>query len=80
MTEKAKRSVSELLRLACIYAEQDRIGMAHCDGGEEGKKAAQLAKEIRAYRLKRWGRTALESDLDGAYSIDIKDILNGPRT
>jgi hypothetical protein len=74
-----KWSVSELLRLACIYAEQDRMAMAEADGGEYGQEAKQLALAIRKYRIKRWGTTALEEDLKNTTSIDIKDIIGKNR-
>ena len=74
-----KRSVDELLFLACIFAEQDRTGMADCDKGENGQEAAQLAKEIRAYRLKRWGHTRLEREMESAERVPLTDILSSMR-
>lgn len=56
-----KLPATELIRLAMIYAEQDRALMAECDKGEEGKKALALAQEFRAYRMKRWGSTSFEA-------------------
>lgn len=44
----AKRSKSELLRLALLYAAQDREGYAESDSGPEGREAADLAREFRA--------------------------------
>lgn len=70
-----KRSVSQLLFLACVYAEQDRRGMAGADQGEAGAKALQLARELHAYRVKRWGRTAFEAMMDNTKSVDVKDIF-----
>lgn len=70
-----KRSVSELLRLACVYAEQDRYGYSLCDAGEDGKEAAKLAKELRFYREKRWGESKYDKTLREADTINIYDIL-----
>lgn len=63
-----KRTVNELTRLAFIYAELDRDSMAKCcqPGDEYGQRQAQLAKEFREYRIKRWGKTQLEVDLENA--------------
>ncbi len=55
-----KRTVSELTRLAFIYAEQDRLGYADAvrqSDPEWYTEAMQLVKEMRAYRMKRWGKS-----------------------
>ena len=69
----------ELVRLAFIYAEQDRAGMASGDHGENGMRAKQLATELRAYRIKRWGLTALEKAMEGSVNIKLTDLLKGPK-
>ena len=57
----ANQSVSDLLRLACIYAEQDREAFVAAYEGMEDDPACVEAKEflerLRAYRRGRWGRT-----------------------
>lgn len=73
-----KMTNDEMLRLACIYAEEDRRAfvdcMAGCTGTEdEALKAETMAfvKKLHAYRVKRWGRTANEANLDGAVTVPI---------
>ena len=58
--------ISELTRLAFIYAEQDRRAYADCwpEGSPERKAADTEADIFKKYRLKRWGRTHLEAVLD----------------
>lgn len=62
-----KLSVSELLRLACIYAEQDRIGLLDayrgCNSPEDvnfKEELTELIKQLRDYRIKRWGKSAID--------------------
>jgi hypothetical protein len=49
--------------------------MAQADKGPYGKEAAQLAAELRAYRLRRWGKTDLEVAIEGATSVGVKELL-----
>ncbi len=67
---------TELTRLAFIWAEQDRSSLADAwpKGSDEAKKAALQAKQLRDYRMRRWGRTMLESMCDKAKSKNLKDI------
>jgi hypothetical protein len=61
MSEPKKLPVSELLRLACIYAEQDREAFAMAVGeGQERQEADQFIEQVRAYRRKRWGRAGCD--------------------
>lgn len=66
-------SIDELMRLAFIWAEQDRDAMADAwpRASAESKHAAFQALQLRNYRLKHWGRTKLEADLAGAKSRRI---------
>jgi hypothetical protein len=55
---------SELLRLACVWAEQDREALLDsfrgCTSDLDEDFKAELRGQIRAlkaYRLKRWGKT-----------------------
>jgi hypothetical protein len=66
-----KTPARELIRLAMIYAEQDRSNMAECDSGEEGQKAATLAREFHAYRMKHWGATTFEAAIANATTVDV---------
>lgn len=75
---KHKRSVSELLRLACIHAETDLESAAQAWGDEpQAKEYRELLEEIREYRTKRWGRTALEAVLENAKPVSIADVIRG---
>ena len=76
---------SELLRKACIYAEQDRLGLIDVYSGNPEEPvvadAFQFLKELKAYRIKRWGKTKLEVELEGgkrlvAYEQAIKEKLS----
>ncbi len=76
---KKKYSVDELLRLACIYAELDREGFVRAHDNMPNDPAAVKAraflKELRAYRLKRWGKTALEVELENTKSVPVSEIV-----
>jgi hypothetical protein len=66
-----KTPIRELIRLAMIYAQSDRENMAECDRGEEGQKAAALAKEFYAYRMKHWGETSFEAAIKDAETFEV---------
>jgi hypothetical protein len=60
--------VDELLRLACIYAEQDRIqfidAMSNCTTEEDREivnREKEYLKELIKYRNMRWGRSKSEN-------------------
>lgn len=59
-------TVDELTRLAFVHGEDDRRNMAECDNSDYGKEQRRLADAMRAYRIKRWGKTALEADMESA--------------
>jgi len=67
----------ELLRLACIYAEQDRIGFIDAYGEDEleAVEATEFLKQLRAYRKKRWGNTQLESAIKGMKVVLVSDLM-----
>lgn len=69
----------ELLRLACVYAEQDRESLMsayeHMKSDPEYKAAKEFAKRVRAYRLKRWGKSKSEATFDGAKGVSIFELL-----
>lgn len=74
----AKMAISEMLRLACIYAVQDREGYLHAIEGTDDELEAetkQFIKELEAYRLKRWGRTELEAAIADAVPVKATDLL-----
>ncbi len=84
----AKLSVSELLRLACIWAEQDReafiMATGRCDSPsdvEAREKAEQFIEQVRAYRRKRWGRTGGDELIDAlgrCKGVDPSEVAAGP--
>ncbi len=57
--DRKRYPINELMRLAFIYAEQDRGSLAGCytEGAPERDEAINLYEQLKAYRLKRWGRT-----------------------
>ncbi len=79
MTSTSKKlSISELLRLACIYAEQDRESfidaMSRCANDASLAKAKEFLIQLREYRKKRWpGKTAYEELMDGAKEISLEE-------
>lgn len=65
MSDKAKTiTINELLRKACIYAEQDRLSfidaMNNDVNDEYVQEALAFLKCLQKYRKKRWGQTRLE--------------------
>lgn len=73
----------ELLRLACIYAESDRESFIQCHehmpNDPACKRAVRFLSKLRAYRLKRWGKTALESELDEAKAATVQEVIAGAK-
>lgn len=74
----AKISASELLRLACVYAEQDResfiVSYSHMPDDPACQEAMAYLKQLKAYRLKRWGKGVLESELEKAKPVDFREV------
>ena len=74
--------VDELMRLAFLYAEQDREGYldAISTTDNEGEKAETraLINRLRKYRLKRWGRTRHESLMEHAETKTVEEIRRLP--
>ena len=67
-------TVDEMLRLACIYAERDQCDflLAIEDADELLEKDTKdFIKKIRAYRLKRWGKTKMERLLEKAKYVKV---------
>ena len=75
----ARLSEDELLRLACIYAEQDRDSFiqAHenMPNDPAAKRARSVLKQLHAYRMRRWGATPLEKDLERAESVPFPEAI-----
>ncbi len=74
--------VDELLRLACIYAEQDRESIitayANMPDDPEAVKAGEFLKQLRVYRRKRWGRTKHEQVLSAGVPTPVSEIAGRP--
>lgn len=71
-------SIDELLRIACIYAERDQQELVAAYKGMEDEEIVIETKaflaQLRAYRLKRWGKTRLEDAIAKAESVPINQI------
>lgn len=74
MSIRAKIKVDELLRLACIYAEDDRLDFVAAVRESDPDLAAETVEfltQLRAYRLKRWGKTKREDIMATATEMRI---------
>lgn len=81
MQKRAKKlPIGELLRLACIYAERDQLAYidAWGDCGEDDSvmEAKAFIKQLRKYRIKRWGSTQLERALQQAEMVRVSELLD----
>lgn len=78
MTTTSRRKVGELMRLAFLYAQQDREGfldaIRNSGMDDEERETRALIKELRQYRLKRWGKTKYEAAIEKAPSKTIDEI------
>jgi hypothetical protein len=74
----SRLKIDELTRLAFIYAERDQRALAeaygHMPGDSAARRARSLAKQLRAYRLNRWGSTAEERLLGGMTAVSLDSI------
>ena len=69
--------VDELLRLACIYAERDQLeylDAVSASDPEEARKTRDYLKQLREYRMRKWGRTKLEAWIDNATPVLVSEI------
>ena len=69
-------SIDELTRCAFIWAEQDRSSLVQCYDDRDSQKAIHQnqVKQLRAYRLKKWGRTAMEAIEENCKSVPLSKI------
>lgn len=74
--KRKKLSVDELTRLAFVCAERDRVSLADAwpEGTDEREQAEWQYAQIRAYRLKRWGRTRGEQELDAVRPVTLAEL------
>lgn len=68
-----KLTDDELIRKAFIWAEQDRVSYADCweKGSLERKEVEAQYVQLRAYRMKHWGKTKIESVLENAKPVKV---------
>ncbi len=67
-------TVDEMLRIALIDAEVYERDLAEANRRAdpvESKKAADLAEQMRKYRLKRWGKTQYEASIENATVVEV---------
>lgn len=73
-----KFTVSEMLRLACLYAEQDREAFidasSHMPDDPAYREAVAFLRELRAYRRRRWGRCGPDV-LDDCKSVPVSQVI-----
>ena len=75
-----KLPIDELLRLACIYAEEYQLEFLRCisNAGKDDSeviKTKAFLQQIREYRMRRWGRTQLEAALEKMVPVDVSEIM-----
>jgi hypothetical protein len=75
-------TVDEMLRLACIYAEQDRRGFLDAIHGDNSPDGIALQEETRdfivklhRYRIKKWGKSKLQKAIDAAPLLPADQII-----
>lgn len=70
--------IDEMLRLACLYAEQDRLSLLDAYKNNQDEQVARDAeaflKKLRKYRIKRWGNTELEANLKDVPMLTTSEI------
>lgn len=69
-----KLKIDELTRLAFIWAEQDRAAMADAwpRGSPERAESQNQRDQLHNYRVKKWGRTVLETVMSNAKAQTIR--------
>lgn len=73
--------VDELLRLACIYAEDNAREHLRCIAGtdeEEEAKTLAFIEQLHAYRMKRWGKTKLDAVREECKPVPVEEIAKRP--
>lgn len=72
-----KLSASEILRRACISAEQNELSFAESVSNDAKlyEETMDYVRQLRAYRIKRWGRSRLEKQLDAISSVPFTEII-----
>lgn len=71
-----KYPVDELLRLACLHAEASIETGIQCYLTQEQADAEEnLLQQLRAYRIKRWGKTAVDAAYEGAETVSYVELI-----
>ncbi len=77
-----KLSVNRLLQLACIYAERDQEAfieaVANCTHPSDvnaREDAEQFVKQVRAYRRRRWGKSASDIFNENATTVTVQEVI-----
>lgn len=66
----------EGVRLACLFSEQWYRGVADAYGvGREATQAMSMSKLVRAFRIKRFGSTALEVEMRKMVLLPFQEII-----
>jgi hypothetical protein len=72
-------STDEMLRLACIYAEQDRDAFVDAYGKDIKqpvvREAIVFLSQLRAYRKKRWGKTKMEGLMETLVEKPLEEVI-----
>jgi hypothetical protein len=67
---------NEAARLAFVFGEQWEAGLADARPGRETEKTARNNVALfREVRIRRWGKTAFEVDVENSVSVPITDLL-----
>jgi len=73
-----KYPVAEILRLACLYAEQDRESLIDAYGDDLDDpvvlETKNFLRQLRSYRKSRWGQTSFEALVENSKSIDLATV------
>ncbi len=71
-----KLPVRELTRLAFVWAEQDRDSIADCwpPNSPERAEAENESRQLRAYRMKKWGRTVGDRIGEKCKTVSLSEI------
>lgn len=70
----------ELIRLSLYYAEQYQEEFAQCvrRDKKEYAKAMSFVRQAHKFRMKHFGKTALEAHMDRAKIVSITEFMKEP--
>lgn len=70
--------IGELLRLACVYAENYQLDFADAVSRSDpsvAKEAREFVKQLQKYRVGRWGKTTLEKALANGKPMSHDELV-----